>query len=87
MRSCLDVVVLWCCGVVVLWCCGGGVGGGGGGGGADPVLMTCVYPYDIAAHAPNSGVRSPGSQTPGDPATCGASTTKNELFIIEGLEN
>ena len=24
--------------------------GGGGGGGADQVLMTNVYPYDIAAH-------------------------------------
>ena len=61
-------------------------GGGGGGGGADPVLMTCVYPYDIAAHAPNSGGRSPGSQTPGDPATLGA-LDDEELFIVEGSKN
>ena len=27
----------------------------GGGGGTDSVLMTCVYPYDIAAHALHSG--------------------------------
>ena len=45
--------------------------------------MTCAYPYDIAAHAPNSGGRSPGSQTPGDPATRGA-LDNEELFIIEG---
>ena len=39
------------------------------GGGADPVLMTCVCPYDIAVHAPDSGGILPVSQTPGDPAT------------------
>ena len=33
--------------------------------------MTCVCPYDIAAHAPNWGGRTPGSQTPGVPATLG----------------
>ena len=49
------------------WC--GVCGGGGGGGGADQVLMTCICRYDIAAHAPNSGGRTPGSQTPGVPAT------------------
>ena len=30
----------------------------GGGGGADQVLMTNVYPYDIAEHAPNRGAVS-----------------------------
>ena len=37
----------------------------GGGGGADLVLMTCVYPHDIEAHASNQGAKSPGSKTPG----------------------
>ena len=32
----------------------------GGGGGADPLLVARVYPHDIAAHALNSGGRSPG---------------------------
>ena len=44
---------------------GVGVGVGVGGGGADQVLMTCVYPYDIAAHAPNYGDRVPVDTTPG----------------------
>ena len=39
-----------------------------GGCGADVMLDMCVCPY-IPAHAPNSGGRTPGSQTPGVPAT------------------
>ena len=50
------------------------------------VLLTCVCPFDIAAHAPNSGGRTPGSQTPGDPATLGA-LDDEELFIVEGSKN
>ena len=42
----------------------------GGGGGADARLMTCVVPY-ATADAPNWGDRTPGSQTPGVPATLG----------------
>ena len=42
--------------------------GGGGGRRADSELMTCVYPYDFAADAPNSGGRSPGeSRLPATP--------------------
>ena len=67
---CWEVCMFVCVG-------GGGVGGGGGGGGADPVLMTCVYPYDIAAHAPDWGGKTPGSQTPGVPATLGLNVQKD----------
>ena len=73
--------VVWCGVVWCVWGRGGrgggrgerrgkegrecGVGGEAGGGGADQVLMTSVYPYDIAAHAPNYGGRVPVDTTPG----------------------
>ena len=56
--------------VVVVVC----VGGGGGllGLGVVVVLTLCLYDVSVHAtkpHTVNSGGRSPGSQTPGDPAT------------------
>ena len=59
--------------------------GWGGGGGADPVLMTCVYPYDIAAHASNWDGRTPGSLTPGVPAT--PSPRRRRTRRHRGLKN
>ena len=41
-----------------------------------------VSPLHANVHAPNSGDRSTGSQTPGDPATHGA-LDNEELFVIE----
>ena len=43
---------------------------GGGGGGADEMLQWCVSPYHCT-DAPSWGGRTPGSQTPGVPATLG----------------
>ena len=52
------------------------------------VVQTLVYDMNVSplhanAHAPNSGGRSPGSQTPGDSVTRGA-LDNEELFVIEG---
>ena len=50
-----------CVCVVRVWCvCGGG--------GSDKTLTTMCFPYR-RSHAPNSGDRTPGGQTPGVPAT------------------
>ena len=60
---------------------GGGEGreeGGGGGGGSDAVYMTCVSPFDIAMNATSSGGRTPGSQTPGVPATWASTSKRTE---------
>ena len=61
--------------------CGGGTGGGGGGGGggrvreggegADVGRQRKISVDKPSQDAPNSGDRTPGSQTPGVPATLG----------------
>ena len=55
--------------------------GGCGGRGADSALMTCVYPFDTAAHAPFSGGRSPSTTH-----SCESSTApKNSSARCKGL--
>ena len=51
--------------VVVVW----GRREEGGKRGETLLCDVNVSPLHANAHAPNSGGRSPGSQTPGDPAT------------------
>ena len=53
-------------------------GGGGGGCGADPVLMTHVYPYDIAAHAPNWVAEHQGVRLPASPPLWASTSRRTE---------
>ena len=55
-----------------------------GGGGSDARLMTCVFPNAIV-DAPNWGGRTPGSQTPGVPAT--PSPRRRRTLRHRGLKN
>ena len=76
-----------CLGLVVGgggWWGGGGEGGGGGAGGADARLMTRVFPHAMV-DAPGQGGRTPGSQTPGVPAT--PSPRRRRTLRHRGLKN
>ena len=52
-----------------------------GGGGADEMKMTCLCRY-ATTHATNWGDRTPGSPTPGVPAT--RALDDKEHFVIKG---
>ena len=56
----------------------------GGGGGADEMLMTCLCRY-ATTHASSWGDRTPGSQTPGVPAT--PSPRQRRTLRRRGLKN